>query len=115
MSLLPPNPLLLDFVRALAKADARRDRLAAAQQMEKTCHHSEQQSTPASQPTFKAKDRSMTKLPSVENSQSEMATSSAKPTSTKRGRGRPSLEEMDYSVLWTMPGLETSTSSSSKR
>ncbi len=109
------DPRLLAFVRALAKADARRDRAIAAAKSEEACKKTEQPSMRGSQLISKMSGQLTIKSLFAESSPLETVSLSQQHTTTKRARVRRSSDETDYSVSWKMPEPANSKPSSSKR
>ncbi len=108
------DPRLLAFVRALAKADARRDRALAAANSEEACKKTEQPFMRGSQLISKTSGQLTIKSLFAESSQFETVSLSQENTSTKRARVPRSSDETDYSASWKMPELANSKPSSSK-
>lgn len=97
------DPRLLAFVRALAKADARRDRALAAANSEEACKKTEQPFMRGSQLICKTSGQLTIKSLFAESSPLETASSSLENTTTKRVQAPRSSDETDYSASWKMP------------
>lgn len=102
------DPRLLAFVRALAKADARRDRALAAANSEEVCKKTEQPYMRDSQLISKTSGQLTIKSLFAESSPLETVSSSLENTTTKRARAPQSSDETDYSASWKMPELVNS-------